>query len=57
LSIYTFDETPIEQSFEETLLNKSPSLNYFKYLSNQIGCISLQDNDAMPHDNEVDGMI
>ena len=33
LSIYTFGETPIEQSFEETLLHALPSFYNFKYLS------------------------
>jgi len=32
LSVYTFDETPIEQSFEESLLDESPSLNYLGIL-------------------------
>ena len=39
LSIYIFDETLIEQSFEETLLDESPYFYNFKYLFNDIGCI------------------
>ena len=55
LSIYIFDETSIEQTVEETILDKSPSLNY---LSNYIRCIFLHVEDALPHDkNDVEGMI
>ena len=57
LSIYTFDETPIEQSFEETLLDASSSFYNFKYLSEDIGCVSLQVEDAFPHDAADDEMI
>ena len=47
LSIYTFDEISIEQTVEETILDKSPSLNY---LSNYIGCVFLQVKNSLPHD-------
>ena len=50
LSIYTFDVTLIEQSFEETLLDASPSFYNVKYLSKYIGCVSLQVEDGLPHD-------
>ena len=40
LSTYTFDDTPIEQSFEETLLDASPSFYNFKYLPKDISEIT-----------------
>jgi len=56
LSIYTFDETPMEQFIENTILNGSPSLNTCKSLSNHARCFFVQDEDALPHD-DVEGMI
>ena len=52
-----FDEIPIEQSFEDTILDESPSLYNFKYLSNHIGCEFLQVKDALSHDAAADDMI
>ena len=49
LSIYTFDETPIEQSFEESLLDASLSFYNFKYLSKDIEYVSLLVEDAWSH--------
>ena len=57
LNIYTFDETLIEQSFEETLLDASPSFYNVKYLSKYIGCVSLQVEDSLPHDAADNVMI
>ena len=57
MSIYTFNETPIKQSFEETLLDALSSFYNFKYLSKDIGCISLQVEDALPYDAADDEMI
>ena len=37
LEYFTFDETPINQSFEETLFDELPSFYNFKYLPNDIG--------------------
>ena len=51
LSIYTFNETPSEQSFEDTMFGESTSLYNFKYLSEHIGCEFVQDDDALPYDN------
>ena len=56
LSIYTFDETPIEQSFEETLLHALQIFYNFKYLSKDIRCVSLQVEDALPYDAADDEM-
>ena len=53
-----FDETLIEKSFEDTLLGESPISYNFKYLSNQFGCVFLQDEDALPYDDaDVGEMI
>ena len=57
LIIYTLDETPIEQSFEGTLIDASPSFYYLKCLSKYIRCVALQVEDALPHDTTDDEMI
>jgi len=56
LSIYTFDETLIEQSFQEALLDESLCFYNFKSLSNDIECISLQVEDVLLRDDD-DWMI
>ena len=47
----------IEQSFEETLLDASPSFYNFKNLSKDIECVSLLVGDALPHDAADDEMM
>ena len=57
MSIRTFNETLIEQSFEETLLDASPNFHNFKYLPKDIGCVSLQVDDTLLHDAADNEMI
>ena len=55
LSIYSFNETPIGQSFEE--ISCVTKFLQFKYLSKDIGCVSLQVEDALPYEAAYDKMI
>ena len=56
LSIYTFDETPMEQFIEDTILDESPSLNNCKSLFDHVRCFFVLDEDALPYDDN-DWMI
>ena len=52
-----FDETPMEQFIEDTILDGSPSLNNCKSLSNNFRCFFIQVDDAFPSDDDGVKMI